>query len=107
MFREGETKVTVFVAIFYIMFVIFLEPCPCFIYFQCLRNWFDIFLVAAGLLEVFVLGGDPKNLLMMRLMRTLKLDRHVGLTSCCWGKTLGMVLFVWLVVKNFVLFVVQ
>eukprot|EP00434_Breviolum_minutum_P021164 symbB.v1.2.018673.t1/scaffold1455.1/size117749/9 len=46
-------------------------------FFRDIANWFDIFLVAAGLLEVFVLGGDPKNLLMMRLMRTLKAFRAI------------------------------
>lgn len=42
-----------------------------------IRNWFDVVLVLAGLLEVFFIGGDPKNILMMRLMRTLKAFRAV------------------------------
>lgn len=46
-------------------------------FFRDIANWFDIFLVAAGLLEAFVLGGDPKNLLMMRLIRTLKAFRAI------------------------------
>ena len=41
-----------------------------------LRNWLDIILVLAGLSEILFMEGNPRNILLIRLMRSLLLARH-------------------------------
>jgi len=48
-------------------------------FFRDLTNWFDSVLVIFGLLEITILEGDPKNVLMLRLMRTVKAFRAIRL----------------------------